>query len=169
MKVEDLTVVVPRREAATDHQEPVAVWPLVEAALRKIEADDLTRQAAQAALESSDGCVALANYLNAEIKSVARTDYRFKVPLLVLAAELALDDGGADTIYDPDEGIFFFETDDGQYAFHVEHDWIVAWEDVADEVVRGYEWVGVSHQLWGLDRLLAYLDLGERRSFGGDD
>lgn len=168
MKVEDLTVVVPKKEVTTGREEPVAIWPLIDAALQKIEADDLTRDAARAALSSSDGCAVLANYLHGETPSNARMDYRFKVPLLVLAAELAQDDGGADVIYDPEEGILFFETDDAQYAFPVHHDWIVDWEQVADEVIKGYEWVGVNDQIWSLDRLLSYMDLGQPRTFGGD-
>jgi hypothetical protein len=161
MNVEDLTVVVPRKEQATVDDEPVDVWPLVEAALDKIDADPTTRDAARAAVETSDGCVVLANYLNSEAKRVHKMDYRFKVPLVVLAAEMAREDGGADSIYDPDEGAIYFETDDAQYSFHVFKDWTVDWEDVADEVLEDYPWSGIENQTWALDQLLRYLDFGD--------
>ncbi|MFQ5568504.1 MAG: hypothetical protein ACE5G0_02450 [Rhodothermales bacterium] len=168
MNLDDLTVVVPRKEGVATHEEPVAVWPLVEAALQKIEADDVTCEAARIALSSSDGCVVLANYLNSEAKRIHRMDYQFKIPLIVLAAERARDDDGADSIYDKEEGAIYFETDEGQYSFHVFKDWTVDWEAVADEVINGYEWTGVENQTWALDQLLTYLDFGERLSFGGD-
>jgi hypothetical protein len=159
MNVEELTVVVPRKEGVSEAELPVAVWPLVEAALRLIEADAVTHDAARAALPYSDGCIVLANYLNSEAKRVHKMDYRFKVPLIVLGAELARGDGGADSFYDPAEGALYFETDDGQYSFHVYKDWTVDWASVADEVVPGYTWSGVENQTWALDRLLAYLDV----------
>ncbi|NBC15829.1 MAG: hypothetical protein GVY18_00785 [Bacteroidetes bacterium] len=161
MNVEDLTVVVPRKEQATVDDDAVDVWPLVEAALDKIDADPTTRDAARAAVETSDGCVVLANYLNSEAKRVHKMDYRFKVPLVVLAAEMAREDNGADSIYDPDEGAIYFETDDAQYSFHVFKDWTVDWENVADEVLEGYPWSGVENQTWALDQLLRYLDFGD--------
>ena len=161
MDIDALTVVVPRKEGAAASEEPVAVWPLVEAALDKIDADPTTRDAARAALASSDGCAVLANYLNSEAKRVHRMDYRFKVPLVVLAAEMAREDGGADSIYDPEEGAIYFETDDGQYSFHVFKDWTVDWEAVADEVEKGYTWSGIENQTWALDQLLGYLDFGD--------
>ncbi len=169
MNVEDLTVVVPRKENVSVAEEPVAVWPLVEAALAKIEADEVTCEAARAAMAYSDGCVVLANYLNSEAKRVHRMDYQFKVPLIVLAAELAREDGGADSVYDPEEGALYFETDESQYSFHVFADWTVAWEDVADEVVKGYKWSGIENQTWALDQLLTYLDFSGQLSFGGDE
>ena len=168
MDVDTLTVAVPRKENVTATTEPILVWPLVEEALTRIEADDMTREAAVAALESSDGCVVLANYLNSEAKRVHKMDYRFKVPLIVLAAEMARDDGGADVIYDPDEGALYFETDEAQYSFHIFQDWTVDWEVVADEVITGYEWTGIENQTWALDQLLTYLDVGTQRTFGGE-
>jgi len=169
MDVEALTVVIPRKENTTVEEEAVAVWPRVEAALDLIEAEPVTVEAARAALESSDGCVVLANYLNSEAKRVHKMDYRFKVPLIVLAAEMARDDGGADSIYDPDEGALYFETDEAQYSFHVFKDWTVDWERVADEVIRGYVWTGIENQTWALDRLLTYLDMPSQLTFGGED
>ena len=160
MNVEEQTVLIPRKENTTKEEAPVAVWPLVEAALGKIEADEMTYEAARAALEKSDGCVVLANYLNSEAKRVHKMDYRFKVPLVVLAAQQAREDGGADSIYDPGEGAVYFETDDDQYSFHVDKDWTVDWSAVADEEVQGYEWTGIENQTWALDKLMAYLDLG---------
>ncbi len=168
MSVEDLTVVVPRKEGVTTNEEPEPVWPLVEAALQRIEADDTITEAARIALESSDGCVVLANYLNSEAKRILSMDYRFKVPLIVLAAEMARDDDGADSIYDPEEGAVYFETDEGQYSFHVFKEWTVDWEAVVDEVVNGYDWTGIENQTWALDQLLAYLDYGAQTTFGGD-
>lgn len=157
MNVETLTVVIPRKEGVTEKALSQEVWPLVEAALVKIEADETTRDAARAAIQSSDGCVVLANYLNSEAKRVHKMDYRFKVPLIVLATELAQEDDRADAIYDPEEGAIYFETDEGQYSFHVFKDWTVDWESVADEVILGYEWSGVENQTWALDQLLTYV------------
>lgn len=160
MNVEELTVSVPRKENTTKESEPIAVWPLVESALSRIEADDVTYEAARAALEKSDGCVVLANYLNSEAKRVHKMDYRFKVPLVCLAAEQARADDGADSIYDPEEGALYFETDDDQYSFHVYKDWTVDWSAVAEEEIKGYEWSGIENQTWALDKLMAYLDVG---------
>lgn len=168
MTVEDLTVVIPRKEGVSVNEKAVAVWPQIEAALHKIEADETTVEAARAALASSDGCVVLANYLNSEAKRIFRMDYQFKVPLIVLAAQMARDDNGADSIYDPEEGAFFFETDEDQYSFHVFKDWTVDWEALADEVIKGYEWSGIENQTWALDQLLTYLDHGTQHTFGGD-
>lgn len=159
--IDAITVTIPYKEGVASEQKPVAIWPLVDAALRVIEADDTTREAARAALGSSDGCVVLANYLNSEVKRIHEMDYRFKVPLLVLAADMARDDDGADSIYDPEEGALYFETDESQYSFHVFKDWTVDWEAVADEVEKGYEWTGVENQTWALDHLLSYLDYGD--------
>ena len=170
MNVEALTVVVPRKEGVTASEEPrtVAIWPLVEAALQRIEADETTAEAARVALASSDGCVVLANYLNSEAKRIFSMDYQFKVPLIVLAAEMAREDDGADSIYDPEEGALYFETDEGQYSFHVFKEWTVDWENVADEVQAGYDWNGIENQTWALDLLLDYLDYGTQTTFGGD-
>ena len=158
MNVEEQTVVVPRKEGVASDETPVAIWPLVEAALQCIEADHATYDAARAALHFSDGCVVLANYLNSEAKRVHKMDYRFKVPLIVLAAEMARADGGADSVYDAEEGALYFETDEGQYSFHVFKDWTVEWTAVADESISGYEWSGIENQTWALDQLLWYLE-----------
>lgn len=157
MEAETLTVVVPRKEGVAAEKAATEIWPLVERALDCIGADEVTRAAARHALPYSDGCVVLANYLNSEAKRVFKMDYRFKVPLIVLAAELARTDGGADSIYDPDEGALYFETDESQYSFHVFKDWTVDWPAVADEIIPGYEWSGIENQTWALDQLLTYL------------
>jgi len=154
--VVDPTVQIPRRDGVAAAEPPLAVWPLVVAALDVIEADEVTRAAARCAMASSDGCVVLANYLNSEAKRVHKMDYRFKVPLIALAAELARTDRGADSVYCPTEGCLYFETDLGQYSFHVFKDWTVEWETVADETIEGYEWAGEEQQTWALDRLLEY-------------
>ncbi|MEZ4702131.1 MAG: hypothetical protein R2834_17485 [Rhodothermales bacterium] len=159
MNPEEITVTPPRKEGISAEAEQIAVWPAVEAALNLIEADEVTRDAARVALTCSDGCIVLANYLNSEAKRVVKMDYRFKVPLLVLAADMARTDGRADSFYDPDEGALYFETDEHQFSFHVFKDWTVAWDVVADEVVKGYEWSGIENQTWALDILLAYLEL----------
>lgn len=151
------SVLIPRKENVAADVEPVDVWPFVEAALDLIGADELTRDAALAALESSDGCAVLANYLNSEAKRVHKMDYRFKVPLIVLLAELARQDDGCDTIYCPQEGCVYVETDEAQYSFHVFKDWTVDWESVADETEPGYPWSGEEQQTWALDNLLSYL------------
>lgn len=169
MNPEDLTVVVPLKEGVAVEEKPVAVWPLVEAALDKIGADEITRDAAREAIKFSHGCVVLANYLNSEAKRVHKMDYRFKVPLIVLAAEMAVEDEGADSVYDPDEGAIYFETDEAQYSFHVYKDWTVDWAAVADEVVPGYGWSGVENQVWALDQLLAYLDISVEEYRGKDE
>ena len=158
MNAEEIRGDIPRKEGVASEDNEMAVWPAVETALNAIGADEVTREAARAALEYSDGCVVLANYLNSEAKRVHKMDYRFKVPLLVLAAQMGRDDGGADSVYDPDEGALYFETDDGQYSFHVFKDWTVDWVAVADEVTTRYQWSGIENQAWALDRLLQYLD-----------
>jgi hypothetical protein len=162
MNPEEIFVTPPRKEGIAAETEKIEIWPLIEAALDQIEADGVTRDAARAALAWSDGCIVLANYLNSEAKRVAKMDYRFKVPLLVYAAEMARTDGRADSFYDPDEGALYFETDEHQFSFHIVKDWTIAWDLVADEVVRGYTWSGVENQTWALDILLPYLqmDLG---------
>lgn len=160
MNVEELAVTIPHKENVTKaSKEPVAVWPLVKAALDKAEADESTRDAAQAAMKSSDGCVTLANYLNTQVGRVGKVDERFKVPLLILAAEHAKEDGGVDSIYDPSEGRMYFETDDDEFAFDVEKEWTVDWARVADEEVRGYQWTGIENETWALDKLMTYLDV----------
>jgi hypothetical protein len=157
--VQDCTVTIPRKQDAADEPEEVAVWPLVETALDRIDADPSTRDAAEAALEHGDGCVVLANFLNSEAKRVHEMDYRFKVPLVVRAAEQARADDTATSIYDPDEGCVYFETDVSQFSFHVYKDWTVDWAEVADEVQAGYEWSGEDNQTWALDWLMDFLDV----------
>jgi hypothetical protein len=157
--IENVTVTIPRKENTTKSEEPVEVWPLVEAALDTIDADPTTRQAAEAAMEVSDGCATLANFLASQEDEVPKMDFRFKVPLLVRAAKLAREDDGAESIYDPEEGVLFFETDDHQFAFPVHEDWTVDWESVADRKQKGYSWDGVEKEVWALDWLMAYLDV----------
>jgi len=157
--IENETVVIPRKENTTKSEEPVEVWPLVEASLDSIEADPTTRQAAQAALEVSDGCATLANFLLSQEDEVPKLDFQSKVPLLVRAAKLAQDDGGVDSIYDPDEGMMYFETDDHPFAFPVHEEWTVDWERVADKVQEGYPWDGTETEVWALDWLMAYLEI----------
>jgi hypothetical protein len=157
--IEDRTVVVPRKENTTKDESPVAVWPLVESALNAVDADPSTQDAAQAAMESSDGCVTLANYLISQAEYAPKMDYRFKVPLLAYATELAEEDDGAVSIYDPEEGSMFFETADHEFHFDVEQDWTVDWTEVADRVQKGYQWQGVENEVWALDWLMAYQDV----------
>jgi len=157
--LDNLTVTIPREEDAAASDEPVEVWPLVDSALDKIDADPSTRDAAEAALDRGDGCVVLANYLNSEAKRVHEMDYRFKVPLVVLAAERAREDDSATSIYDPKEGAVYFETDVSQFSFHVYKDWTVDWTQVADEVQAGYEWSGEDNQTWALDWLMDFLEV----------
>jgi len=158
--IENQTVTVPRKENTTKGEEPVEVWPLVEAALDTIDADPTTHQAAQAAMEVSDGCATLANFLASQEDEVPKMDFRFKVPLLVMGAKLGREDDGAETIYDSEEGVLYFETDDHQFAFPVHEDWTVDWEQVADRTTRGYAGDGVDKDVWALDWLMAYLDVG---------
>lgn len=156
--MDDVVVSVPRKDGVGgSNAAPLAVWPLINAAFDAIGADEATREAARLAIRSSHGCIVVANYLNSEAKLADKMDYRFKVPLVVLAAQLARNDDGADSVYCPDEGCVYFETDNGQYSFHVFKDWTVDWEAVADETIPGYEWSGEEQQTWALDRLLRYL------------
>ena len=156
--IENCTVTIPRDEDAGE-PEPVEVWSLVESALDTIDAEPSTRDAARAAMEHGDGCVVLANFLNSEAKRVHEMDYRFKVPLVVLAAEQAREDDTATSIYDPKEGCVYFETDVSQFSFHVYKDWTVDWSGVADEVEHDYEWSGKDNQTWALDWLMDFLDV----------
>lgn len=158
--IENQTVTIPRTENTTKGEEPVKVWPLVEKALDSVDADPTTRQAAEAALEVSDGCVTLANYLLSQEEEVPTLDTQFKVPLLVLGATMAREDDGVESVYDPEEGALYFETDDHPFAFSVYEDWTVDWERVADRTQKGYSWDGVETDVWALDWLMAYLDVG---------
>ena len=157
--IETYTLTIPREQDAADEPEAVEVWPLVQTALDRIDADPSTRDAARDAMEHGDGCVVLANFLNSEAKRVHEMDYRFKVPLVVMAAELAREDDTATSIYDPDEGCVYFETEVSQFSFHVYKDWTVDWPQVADEVQEGYEWSGEDNQTWALDWLMDFLDV----------
>ena len=159
MNIESLHVVIPRKEGIDTDSNPVTVWPEVEKALKIVEADEVAFDAARIAMSSSDGCATLANYINCEAKKVHKMDYSFKVPLLVLASELARTDRFADSIFDPDEGILYIETDEAQFAFPVQKDWTVDWKRVADETSTRYEWSGVEHESWALDQLLAFLEI----------
>ena len=156
--LDQFTVTIPQQAGVSDTERAVPVWPLVEAALNRLGTNDTILDAARAAIRTSHGCCVLANYLNSEAKRYFKMDYRFKAPLLVLAAELAREDGGADSYYCPMEGCLYFETDRGQFSFHVHKDWTVDWDQVADEVVEGYKWNGINNQLWALEMLLDYLE-----------
>jgi hypothetical protein len=158
MKPEELEVVVPRKEGMAETSDPVRVWPLIEEALERIEADGATRDAALAAMARSDGIAVLGNYLNSEAKRIRKMDYSFKVPVIVAAASVAREDELADSFYDPQEGCVYFETDTDQFSFHVHKDWTVDWRIVVDEVVEGYDWSGEENQTWALERLLEFLD-----------
>lgn len=161
MNPEELTVTIPRKENVTaGAEEPVAVWPIVEETLDAIEADEITHEAARAALQHSDGCVVLATYLQGEVEHAPAADDRFKVPLVVLAARHARNDDEADAIYDPVEGALYFETDEDDYAFEVRDDWTVDWTTVADEQIEGYAFAGGDPGPYALDRLMSYLDVG---------
>lgn len=172
MNAEDQTVTIPRRENATTGapQEPTPVWPIVEDALDAIGADEMTYDAAQDALGSSDGCVVLATYLQSEAEHVPEADQRFKVPLVVLAAQHGRSDGGTDAIYDPAGEALYFETDTEDYAFEVGDAWTVDWPAVADEEIEGYSYTGGEHGPYALDRLMSYLevDAGDYL-IGGDE
>ena len=169
MNLDDITIIPPRKEGVITNSEPVQLWPLIEAALDKIEAEETTREAARIAMSCSDGCVVLANYLNSEAKRVHKMDYSFKVPLIIYAAEKAREDDRADSIYDPVEGAVYFETDEDQYSFHVSKDWTIDWENVTDEVINNYEWTGDENQTWALDLLLTYLDVDVDKFKGEPD
>jgi hypothetical protein len=162
VNAEETTVTIPRNENVTaeSSEDPTPVWPLVEEALDAIEADDMTYEAARAALGRSDGCVVLATYLQSEVEHVPTADNRFKVPLIVLAAQHARDDDGADVIHDPAADALFFEADEEDYAFDVQDDWTVDWERVAEEEVENYTYAGGEHGPYALDRLMGYLDVG---------
>lgn len=159
MNIEEYTVEIPRKEDTTKSEEPITVWPLVEAALDTVDADPSTRDAARAAMELSDGCVTLVNYLESQAEHVPKMDYRFKVPLIVMATELAEEDNGVTSVYDPEEGYIFFETDEHDFQFDIYKNWTVDWPEVADEVRKGYRWEDVENEVWALDWLMAYLDV----------
>ncbi len=169
MDLHEYTVVVPRKANTTKEETALTVWPYVKQALDDIDADPSTRDAAEAAFASSDGAATLANYLNSQAKRIHKADYDFKVPLIVHAAQLARDDGGAETIYDPDEGAIYFETDEHQFSFHVFKDWTVEWERVADRVETDYPWDGMERQVWALDWLMDYMEVPLDQYLASDD
>lgn len=157
--IENETVAIPRKENTTKSEEPIEVWPLVEAAFDSIDADPTTREAAREAMEVSDGCATLANFLLSKEEDVPKMDLRFKVPVLVRAAKLGREDDGAETIYDPEEGMLYVETEDHPFAFPVYEEWTVDWTEVADRVEENYYWDGEETAVWALDWLMAYLDI----------
>jgi hypothetical protein len=157
--IEERTVVVPRKENTTKEEKPIEVWPLVESALDAVDADPSTQDAAKDAMAYSDGCATLANYLKSQAEHIQKMDYRYKVPLLVMAAEMGREDDGTTSIYDPEEGMLYFETDEREFAFDVDKDWTVAWDDVADIVEAGYFWRDVDNDVWALDWLMDYQDV----------
>ena len=159
MNVEEITVTPPLREGVLSKTETIHIWPLVQDALALLEADEVTRDAALRAVQCSDGCVTLANFLRTEAERTANVDPGFKVPLLVLAAEMAREDDRADSIYDPDEGTIYFETDSDQFAFPVVKDFAIDWTAVADEVIKGYEPNAAEQDIWALASLLSFLEL----------
>jgi hypothetical protein len=161
VNAEDQTVTIPHKANATTEevQEPTAVWPLVKQALDAIGADDMTYDAARGALGRSAGCVVLATYLQSEAEHVPAADQRFKVPLVVLAAQHGRDDDGADAIYDPAGEALYFETDTDDYAFEVGDAWMVDWSTVADEEIEGYAYDGGERGPYALDRLMSYLEV----------
>lgn len=170
MNIETRTVVVPRKENTTKDEKPITVWPLVKDALDTVDADASTYDAAQAAMEQSDGCATLANFLKSQGDQIQKMDYRYKVPLLVLAAEMGREDDNATSIYDPEEGALYFETDEHEFVFDVYKEWTVDWEEVADIVEEGYFWRDVDNDVWALDWLMAYLDVPiDDYLVGGED
>lgn len=168
MEPEALTVVVPHKDGIGENTGPVEVWPLVLAALDRIGVDEATRDAAREAMKSSAGLCALGNFLDSEAKRIPKMDYGFKVPVIVAAAQMARTDGLADSFYCPDDGAVYFETDEDQFAFGVQKDWVVDWASVADEVVDSFDWSGEEEQAWALERLLSYLDM-DLGPYGGDE
>ena len=162
MNIEEYAVEIPRKENTTKSEEPTVVWPLVEAALDTVDADPSTRDAARAAMEWSDGCVTLVNYLESQSDRVPKMDYRFKVPLIVMATELAEEDDGIASVYDPEEGYILFETDEHDFLFDIYKNWTVDWPEVADEVRKSYLREDPdleNNEVWALDWLMAYLDV----------
>jgi len=159
MNFSHLSVTVPIKVEMGDTLGEVLVWPLVEQALQAVSAQEITFDAARKALLSSHGCAALANYLEVEGESVHKMDYSYKAPLLVLAAQHAEDDDGADVILDDADRMLFLETDDYLFAFSVIKNWQVDWALVADEVTTEYEADTDMEKVWALDHLLEYAEV----------
>ncbi len=158
MEFDELTVLMPYKEGYED-QSSVAVWPLIEKALGQIGVGEITYDAVKVALLNSAGCVVLANYLLTEGLKVHKMDLSFRAPLLVLAANHALEDEATYGLYDEEVGFMYFETDDYQFGFTVMKDWKIDWTEVADEVVSNY----VPHEDmnggFAEDILLGYADV----------
>lgn len=157
--IEERTVVVPRKANTTKEETPIKVWPLVEAALDAVDADPSTRDAAKDAMQYSDGCATLANFFKSQSEQVQKMDYRYRVPLLVMAAEMGREDDNTTSIYDPEEGVLYFETDEREFSFDIDKDWTVNWEEVADIVEEGYFWRDVENDVWALDWLMDYQEV----------
>ena len=158
MDVDELTVTIPHSPQSGYGEETVRLWPLVQAALGKINPPDVVHAAARSALLSGRGCIVLANYLNGAAKGMDRMDYRFKVPLLVRTAREARRERAAEVIFDPEEGALYFETPAHQYSFHLFTGWSVDWEALADRVEANHLWQGVEEQRLALVRLLTFYD-----------
>ncbi len=157
MDVASLSVFVTYKPDFAKLESTKKVWPLVETALQQIEAEEITYDAARSALASSHGCAALTNYLQSEGEKIKKMDFSFRAPLICLVAHLASEDQGCDTIYDPEAGVIFVETDEAQYSYPVMKDYQVDWKSIVDEVSEGYE--TVVDEEWALDRLLAYAEI----------
>ena len=157
MNVEQLTVNVPQKDGF--ETETVAIWSRVEEALKRVDAEDITFDAARGALHSSGGCIVLAKYLVQEGMKIAKMDFSFRAPLLARAYLLTLQDDGADCLYDSENGIMVYETDDHQFGFDVLKDWTVDWRQLAHEVVDNYEGRDDIDPAWTLDILLEHADV----------
>jgi hypothetical protein len=158
MEFDELTVQMPYK-AGYEDQSSIAVWPLVEKALGQIGAEEITYDAVKVALLNSAGSIVLANYLLTEGLKVHKMDLSFRAPLLVLAANHALEDEAAYGLYDEEVGFLYFETDDYQFGFSVMKDWKIDWTQVADEVVSNYEPPADINGGFALDILLSYADV----------
>jgi hypothetical protein len=159
MNVEDLTVVVPKKENFGDDT-PIKVWPLVSAALERIGADEVTHDSARNALETSHGCLALAHYLVSEGRKFQKMDFSFRAPLLVLAFQKSEQDDGADCLYVAADDVMYYETDVHQFGFNVMKDFTVDWLRAAHDRTKEYDETTVDGgHGWALDHLLEYADI----------
>ncbi|NND70478.1 MAG: hypothetical protein HKN43_02760 [Rhodothermales bacterium] len=157
MDVESLSVSPKLKSEFDDAETEILLWPLVNNALIAVNADEVTYDAARNALASSNGTATLVNYLQNEGSRIKGMDFSFRAPLLCHLAALAVEDNGCDTVYDPEQTMFFIETDDAQYALPVVKDYTVDWKSIADDIERDYE--VVSDEVWALDRLLAFAEI----------
>ena len=180
MHPENLVVDIPRKEGFGESRKEVQVWPLVEKALETVGADDNVREAALKAAETSDGCCAIANYIEAQQESrQIKLDVSYRVPLLVAAITLAQDDDGLDSYYCTGDNTLYLEADVGQYVFSLAQHLSTDWAALVDEVVGSYDESDEESRAWALDWLLDYneTDLeayrpdpdGGFRIGGGDD